>query len=322
MNCNRRQVVKLALVGWGALLLVVGGGSRQGNADTLPVPAAQGDFAGLVDIGGHKLYLECHGKGSPTVVLEAGYRNRADIWSVDALEPKGKRTMVMPGVARFTRVCAYDRPGATLGAGDFSRSDPVPMPRTAQEIVADLHALLQKTGVQGPYVLVGHSLGGMFIRLYASTYPNEVVGMVLVDALSEQVKVLLLRSAQWTLYNNRFLISPPPGLKPYWNLETIDMNTSIAQMGQAAAAKPLRLMPLVVLSHTQPFELPSDVPPEFPKALEQAWQAGQNKLAALVPGARHVFATESGHYIQQQQPELVINAIREVVTAVRKSDTL
>lgn len=141
--------------------------------------------------------------------------------------------------------------------------------------------------------------------------------MVLVDALSEQFKALL-RPAQWTLFNNRFLIAPPPELERYWDLETINVDMSFAQMRQAAAAKPLHRMPLVVLSRTQPLELPSDVPPEFPKAVEQAWQATQNKLAALVPGGRHIFATKSGHYIQQQQPDLVIDATRQVVEAVRK----
>src|SRR5262249_24546808 len=103
-------------------------------------PAAQGDFAGLVDIGaGRRLYLECRGAGSPVVVLEAGYRSSARSWSED-LDPSGApRTMVLPGVAVFTRVCAYDRPGTVATFNDNvrpSRSDPVPMPRTAPDAVA------------------------------------------------------------------------------------------------------------------------------------------------------------------------------------------
>ena len=73
-------------------------------------PAATGDFSGLIDIGGRKLYLECRGQGSPTVILEAGAGARADVWSRDNLHPAGARTMVLPGVAAFTRVCAYERP--------------------------------------------------------------------------------------------------------------------------------------------------------------------------------------------------------------------
>ena len=118
--------------------------------------AAQGDFAGFVDIGaGRRLYLECRGTGSPVVVLEAGYRSSARIWSEDLHQAGAPRTMVLAGVAVFTRVCAYDRPGtvATLNENvRQSRSEPVPMPRTALDVVADLHALLRAAGVPAPYV--------------------------------------------------------------------------------------------------------------------------------------------------------------------------
>jgi len=146
--------------------------------------AISGDFSGLIDIGGgRKLYLECKGTGSPVVILEAGLRNRADIWSVkpDAGEA------VFSQVAAFTRVCAYDRPGTTLGTDQFSRSDPVAQPRTAADAVADLHALLGAAAIPPPYVLAGHSTGGLISRLYVSAYPKEVVGLVLVDAIPEGV---------------------------------------------------------------------------------------------------------------------------------------
>src|SRR5437773_2566106 len=153
-------------------------GALQSSA---PVPAS-GDFSGLVNIGaGRKMYLKCSGSGSPTVILEAGYRNDADIWSTQ-FEP-GKST-IFPEVAKFTRVCAYDRPGTFLDADHLGRSTPVPMPRTARDLVSDLHALLQTAHVPAPYVFAAHSFGGFFARLYARTYPNKVVGMVLVDALS------------------------------------------------------------------------------------------------------------------------------------------
>jgi pimeloyl-ACP methyl ester carboxylesterase len=155
-------------------------------------PATTGDFSGLVDIGGRSLYLECRSQGSPTVILEAGATGRGDVWSRDNQQPAGQRTMVLPGVAAFSRVCSYDWPG-TMGEVNPdldpdgppflpSRSDPVPQPRTARDMVADLHALLDGAEIPGPYVLVGHSAGGLVTRLYASTYPDDVVGMVLLDS--------------------------------------------------------------------------------------------------------------------------------------------
>ena len=154
-----------------------------GAVATLGIPRAassvevvdQGDFAGLIDIsGGRRIYLECWGTGSPTVVLEAGYRSFARFWSEDLRKTGAPLTMVLAGVSGFTRVCAYDRPGTVAPLKDNvrpSRSDPVPQPRTVPDAVADLHALLLAAGVPGPYVLAGHSLGGLFVRLYASTYP-------------------------------------------------------------------------------------------------------------------------------------------------------
>src|SRR3984957_12155630 len=118
------------------------------------------------------------------------------------------------------------------------------MPRTAQDLVADLHILLQKAHIPGPYVIVAHSFGGIFARLYASTYPDEVVGMVLVDALSENLRSGLTPE-QWKLYV-RFLKQPPTGLEQYEQIETLDVDPSFDQIQRAKTARPLRRMPLVV----------------------------------------------------------------------------
>ncbi|MEJ7900568.1 MAG: alpha/beta hydrolase, partial [Thermomicrobiales bacterium] len=168
-------------------------------AQTPGATSGEDGLTGLIEIGDRSIHVERRGTGRPTVVFEAGLLGRSDVWSRDLLEPEGERTMVLPGVADFTSVFTYDRPG-TIGVvnpdlepdGPLfhpSRSDPVPQPRTIQDIVADLHALLAAARVPGPYVLVGHSLGGLCMRLYASTYPDGVVGMVLVDATHEEVWV-------------------------------------------------------------------------------------------------------------------------------------
>src|SRR5207248_10360857 len=156
--------------------------------------AERGNFAGLVDLGdGRKMYLKCSGRGSPTVVLVGGLRASADDWSMS-----NKSTpAVFPKVAKFTRVCAWDRPGTPVGEKP-SRSDPVPQPSTAKDAVADLHALLSAAGKTGPYVLVGHSYGGLVVKLYARTYPKDVAGLVLVDALSEGLQDALTPE-QWTI---------------------------------------------------------------------------------------------------------------------------
>jgi pimeloyl-ACP methyl ester carboxylesterase len=117
----------------------------------------------LVDVGGYRLHIQCAGTGSPTVILDAA----ADMMSADW-------GWIQPAVAQRTRVCAYDRAG-------MGWSDPGPLPRDAQHISAELHTLLTKAGLTGPYVLVGHSAGGLYVRMYAADYPDDVVGMVLVD---------------------------------------------------------------------------------------------------------------------------------------------
>ena len=274
---------------------------------------AQGDFAGLVDVGGRKIYLECKGTGSPTVILISGYRNNAEIWTTP---PGPEITPVFTAVSGFTRTCAYDRPGTILDATHVSRSDPVSMPRTAEAVASELHDLLDAAKIEGPYVLVAHSLGGLFARLYASTYPNDVAGLVLVDAWSEAMPKLL-GPEQWAAYVT-LSDPPPPGLESYRDLERIDFAAASERMEQEAAQSPLYGLPLFVLSRAKPVALPPKVPAGFSQtAFEAAWRKGQDQLAALLPDARHVIATESDHYIQIEQPDLVVDAVRQVVDAVR-----
>jgi pimeloyl-ACP methyl ester carboxylesterase len=196
------------------------------------------------------------------------------------------------------------------------------MPRTARDLVSDLHSLLQTAHAPGPYVLAAHSFGGIFARLYASTYPKEVVGIVLVDVLSEKVRSGLTPE-QWKFYVNFGFTQPTPGLEKYKEIETLDVNASLDQMEKAATAKPLCPMPLFVLTQAQPFDLSpwKPLPADFPEALTKACHIAQDALARLVPNARHKIATKSAHYIQVQEPQLVIDAIKQVVEAVRNPAT-
>jgi pimeloyl-ACP methyl ester carboxylesterase len=297
------------------------------SATPAAAPATMDDYAGLVDIGGRSLYLECHGTGSPTVILVAGYRASGRYWTDDLLQPDDPRQMVLAGVAETTRVCTYDRPGtyASIGEDDLiSRSDPIAQPRTAPDAVAELHALLQAAEIPGPYVLAGHSLGGLFARLYAATYPDEVVGLVLVDAYSELLESVM-SPEQWQalVRLNQGLgadtVIPIPG---YGDVETIRFGADNAVMREAVAASSLPPMPLAILAHGKPFALPADDAQGFSAAeLEAFIRAENQEKAALVPDARFTVASESGHDIHQDQPELVIEAIRQVVAGVRDPDT-
>ena len=297
--------------------------------DLLNLPIAQaaerGNFGSLVDIGdGRKMYLKCSGRGSPTVVLVGGLRASADDWSIS-----NKSTpAVFPEIAKFTRVCACDRAGTPVGEKP-SRSDPVPQPTTATDAVADLHALLSAAGETGPCVLVGHSYGGLIVRLYASTYPKEVSGLVLIDALSEELQDAETPE-QWAIQRKLIQNDDPENLTLYPALERIDVDRSFNQI---RAAPPLRSIPLVVLSADRPWgpqvpsmiaagKLPADIPPDFGYVTDAAQKKAQERLTKLVPNEKHITNTNSGHEIHKEQPQLVIDAIRDVVDAVRSGRRL
>jgi pimeloyl-ACP methyl ester carboxylesterase len=283
--------------------------------------AAGSDFARLVKISGdRKMYLECRGTGSPTVVFVSGLKGSAEDWKISTNQSE---QAVFGEVAKITRACAYDRPGTPVGEKP-SRSDPAPQPTTAGDAVADLHALLSAAGEAGPYVLVGHSYGGLVVRLYASTYPEDVSGLVLVDALSEG-----LRDAetpeQWTIQRKLMEGEIRESLALYPALERIDPDRSFEEV---RAAPPLRPLPMVVLSADRAWGpqipsmiaagvLPAGVPPDFGYVTDAAQKEAQDRLAELVPNAKHVPNTNSGHEIQKEQPQLVIDSIREVVEAAR-----
>ena len=298
--------------------------------------AQRGNFAGLVEIrGGRKIYLECRGSGGPTVILVSGHGNAADIWGEKArveyqeglpdlypgLQLPVRGPAVMRGAARLSRVCAYDRPNNFLLDDRPSRSDPVAQPVTAGSSVADLHALLRAARVPGPYLLVGHSFGGLIVRLYASTYPRQVAGLVSIEASTEFVRDQLTPQQNALVEQVSFEADSVPGIDP--PLEIADFYTSYDQMIRAKAARPLRpTLPMVVLTRGLPaLPLPPHLalPPGFPDVdtLDRTWRTAQGWLAALVPYARHVIARKSEHYVQTEQPELVIDSVRRELRMVR-----
>jgi pimeloyl-ACP methyl ester carboxylesterase len=259
--------------------------------------------ANRVDVGGYRLYLQCLGTGSPTVLLEAGLDSPAEGWG-----------LVQPSVARVTRVCAYDRAGV-------GGSDAGPRPRSSLTIVTALHTLLRRAGSSGPYVLVGHSIGGFHVRVYAHRYPGEVVGMVLVDAahpdqVSRELAALppyrpgenpALTAARADLAN----VQPDPQEGFAW----------VPSAAQVRASGSLGALPLVVVTRGH-----SPLPPSLPigvrARLDGVWRTLQDALAGLSRQSEHVLAQRSGHFIQLDQPQLVIAAIHQVVDAARRHTPL
>jgi pimeloyl-ACP methyl ester carboxylesterase len=248
-------------------------------------------------------FLRCTGHGSPTVVFEGGL-------TTDWYDLQNQ-------LSGFARVCSYDRPG-----GPWSRSDPASTPRTARDFAADLHSLLQAAQVPGPYVLAGHSNSGLFSLLYASTHPGQVAGLMLIDAVHpayHQRQLALLKPPlppkEWEALRQEAMTPPHRLLNP----EGVDIWTSERQARVALRRSPLRPMPLVVLAHGRPDPAPPGWPAE---SVERLWRQLQRELAQLVPGGRLVVATDSGHDIPHEQPQLVLDGIRDVVQAVRASELI
>jgi pimeloyl-ACP methyl ester carboxylesterase len=268
--------------------------------------------------GGQEIWLESAGRGGPVVVLESGYHDGASIWSVnpgsDLLVP-AVGPAVFPGLAATNQVIAYYRPGTLDYTANppkiNTKSSPAHMPRSAADVVGNLHSALARAEVPAPYVLVAHSLGGLFSRLYAQAYPGQVAGLVLVDSFSPRVPALM--GTQWPAYR-KLLNQPgiPQDTEPGW--EVIDIDKSVAQL---AAAPPLRAgMPLVVLSKTEPFPLPPGTGVS-PARLQRVWNETQNQLPALEPNTPHMIATGSDHYLQVREPDLVMAATRLVTGRTR-----
>lgn len=291
------RILKIRLFGIGVLMLVllVGAAAVVLGPRRLFVGGRQKLERGwnivtgrLVNVDGHYLRLDCTGKGIPTVVFDAGLAQGRNTWG-----------QVPDGVASFARVITYDRAG-------LGESDPGPVPRTSEQLVQELHTLLAKAGETGPFVLVGHSLGGLNARLYALRYPDDVAGLVLIDAAHENE------------YERIAAMLPAPERDKYLqheggdNYEQVNLLASAAEIRAAGTLKP---MPLVVLSAGRNEWAGND-----PARLQLRAEL-QSSLVRLVPGAGQVIAEQSGHFIQLDQPTMVVSAIRSVVQAAAEKRT-
>jgi pimeloyl-ACP methyl ester carboxylesterase len=239
--------------------------------------AAASGGGGWVSVDGHRMYYECRGRGSPTVVLDAGSPDTSAVWRY-----------VQPQLAGVTRVCAYDRAGLGRSA------PPPPGRRTPLTQVHELYALLAAAKLPGPYVIVGHSWGGLLARLFAWTYPQQTAGAVLVDATT-------------------FPYLTPEIARQLPRRTTVEGIDKVAAVVQSAEVKSVGQLPLVVLG--------SNRPPLAAKLLK-----AQDAEAALSSDSVDAVAVQSTHYIQfpppRGQPQLVVKAAEAVVRAVRSQKPL
>lgn len=257
-------------------------------------------FTNMVDIGGRAIGLTCEGSGSPTVVLIGGATLPGDeVWpeTVDALSP-------------LARICVFDRAG--LGVSEPAASGP----QTAADVVADLHAALEAAGEVGPYVPVGFSMGGLFARLYASTHPDEVAGLILVEGAPPGWNVMDLTIGQFPAGAGEEKLREIVAGR---DLTMSAPNNMLVSEAQVLAAPPPPWVPtvMIVAGKTDWLLLPEEGDLTWYELEAGARFLQLQAAQARDLNARIVFAEESNHLVPFQQPEVMIAAIKDVVEAVR-----
>ncbi|MBL8063586.1 MAG: alpha/beta hydrolase [Anaerolineales bacterium] len=294
----------------------------------------------MIDIGGYRLHMHIEGEGTPTVVLDSGAGGIGIAWE-----------LVRPAIAKVARVVVYDRAG-------LGWSDPSPKPRRADVMAEELHTLLQNANVEAPFILVGHSLGGVVARQFAAKYPNEVVGLVMVDSAHEQqvkhfpealvkmvnsmkgmmgvmklmskLNIFALKPELIQIGDNgklsKGLVANMQGVMASSNshAEAMIAETESVFAAETQPVSTLGNLPLTVIRHGQLDE--NAVPPSLGQQVrddyEAAWQKLQMEIISLSTQGRLIVAERSGHNIMFDQPEIVIESILEMVGKIQSEDLL
>lgn len=282
----------------------------------------------LVDVGGYKLHLNCSGEGSSTVVFDSGFGCNSLAW-----------TLVQSEVSKFSRAVSYDRAGQGW-------SETSPQERTSQNIVDELHLALKSAKVPGPYILVGHSFGGINVLLYASRYPDEVAGVVLVDSSHEDVEEkfppmpkpnlsvlsFLTRIGGTRLithlssYKKGLEVFPSNIQKMYLAKISTDRSVNSCLKEASVLDKSLNQLksaggnlgnkPLIVITAGKPMgEQASGLSEEIATQMTEAWTMLQKDLVTKSTNGKQIIAEHSGHMIPHEQPEIIVEAIREMVSS-------
>jgi pimeloyl-ACP methyl ester carboxylesterase len=265
----------------------------------------------LVDIGGYRLHLWCTGNGAPAVILDTGLGGSSAGWG-----------FVQPDVARFTRVCSYDRAG-------MGYSDPGPSPRTARRIASELAELLARSGIAGPVVLVGASIAGFDVRVFASDHPERAAGLVLVDASHEDQAHEVPQLARFVPLLSTLGVFRLLGVSFGERIESLAPSvrqfaraTSFRAAGyQAAADEIIHIWDSAseVRSSRRKLTIPVLVITGG-RGADENWRQLQRDQASLSERGCLIVAEQSGHVVQVDQPEVVVNAIRTVVETARGHD--
>jgi pimeloyl-ACP methyl ester carboxylesterase len=276
----------------------------------------------LISVGEHRLHLLCKGNAAPAVVIEQGAGELSKFW-----------WSVQDEIAKFAQVCTYDRAG-------YGWSEQGSLGKSIEDRTRELQTLLSEAGVQGPFILVAHSFGGFIVRAYAQEYPGQVAGLVLVDTAEEssifQPEVLSFYSKVKTMQRVVGLVAQFGVLRllrhwipldrfglwltrpsEYAALcdDLLSLERVPAPMRASKGARSLGSLPVTVITHGQPFPGPFAV-------LEKNWHQGQERLAALSTDSVLIVAKDSNHMIQQDEPALVVDAIRRMHAAVKSEISL
>ena len=246
-----------------------------------PAPPSNTQY---VDVGGYKLRMQVAGSGNPTVVLEAGGRESLEAWS-----------NVFPEIARFTRVVAYDRAG--LGKSQIG-----PEPRSFTRYATELHTMLHGAGISPPYVLVGHSMGAAVLRAFAHLFPNEIAGMVFVDPFNEQIfrSVSPKEKEEEIARQDAAAKNGSAGQQAEWRMAKGQAENDFPELGSFGRPPDVPMMLLVAGRERGPYWVKAVL------AEYGTWIAEDSEGGLVVD-------PESRHHIQQDNPALVIAAIRRVV---------
>lgn len=301
---------KRILVGlFGLLVLASGAGATYQWVATRKELAATPAPGQLIDVGGHRLHLWCTGAGAPPVILEGGLGGSSAGWG-----------FVQPEIARFTRVCSYDRAG-------MGYSDPGPSPRTARRIAGELAELIDRSGIGVPVVLVAASSGGFDVRIFASDHTDRVAGLILIDASHEDQTHEVPRIARWVPLLSSFGIfrllgvsfgGDPARLPP--SVQAFAGATRFRAAGyQAAADEIIHIRESAAEVRTSRRKLPIPVV-VVTGALgaDATWHQLQRDQATLSERGCQIIADESGHVVQIDQPQIVVDAVRAVIDGTRR----